>query len=324
MQKEIDLLSEIELSTSQTKRPISGGAEKWLGVPIKCLDHGFVYLVDYMGNDDAIAQAARVSYGQGNRRTSENSGLIRRLRRDSHTSPFEMVELKFHMKLPIFVARQLIRHRTASLNEYSARYSILSNEIYIPDMESLAEQSRTNKQGREKTLPTEEAESVRELIAQIGEKEYEAYKFLLNDDGTGKPIHSDRAMIAREIAREVLGTGFYTEWYWKMDLHNFMHLSKLRDSVEAQPETRIFAHAASIIAKDCFPIAWQAFEDYELNAKKLSALELRMLNIIFQGRRVTLSQIEFDGAAAGAGLTNRREMDEVMQKLKEMGLQIEK
>lgn len=314
------LLPEIDIPVSETKRPISPGAEKWLGVPIKCLDHGFVYLKDYMGNDLSIEEAARISYLAGTRKASETEGLIRYLRRHDHTTPFEMTVVKFHAKMPIFVARQWVRHRMASINEESARYSILSNEFYIPAPEVLAEQSRSNRQGREKPLSPQYAEEVRSFIAKTGEAQYAAYEFLLNDDDSGNPIDPERPMLARETSRGELGTKFYTQWYWKTDLHNFMHFARLRMDEHAQYEIRVYANALARVASDAFPIAWKAFEDYELFAKRFTRPELTVLTNLAEKRGIRFSLDEIIAAAKEANLTNKRERNEMIDKLKELGL----
>lgn len=314
-------LQPIELPVVQTRRPISEGAEKWLGVPIPVLDHGFVYLVDYMGNDESIEQAARVSYGSGTRRLSETVGLLRYLRRHDHTTPFEMTEVKFHAKMPIFVARQWVRHRTANINEYSGRYSILDNEFYIPEPEILAEQSTTNRQGRGKTVPPEYAENVRQLIMEDASTQYQHYEKLLNDDGSGKPVDPNEPMLARELARMGLGLNFYTQWYWKIDLHNLMHFSGLRLDEHAQHEIRVYAEAMARITKDAFPIAWQAFEDYQLNAMKLTGPEIDVIQKLLRVavEQPTFTREEVTDIARNLGLRNARERDEMMEKLHDLG-----
>lgn len=302
------LLPSVELPTSQTRRPISEGAEKWLGVPIKCLDHGFVYLVDYAGNDFSIEQAARVSYGQGTRKVSQAEVLIRYLRRHLHTTPFEMVDLKFHAKLPIFVARQWVRHRTASINEYSARYSIIADEFYIPEPEVIATQSKSNRQGRGETVSAEKAEEIRQKLTQTGNLEYDVYEDLLDDN------------VARELTRGPLGTFFYTQWYWKVNLHNFFHFEGLRKDPHAQYEIRVFADAMGKIAQDSWPIAWKAFEDYELNATKFSAMEKETLADLLKAKNVRFSLEEIISAAGNSGITTDREKTELVDKIREMGL----
>lgn len=309
----------IELPVSQTRRPISDGAERWLGQPIKCLDHGFVYLVDYMGNDQAIEQAARVSYGSGTRKVSETRSLIRYLKRHDHTTPFEMAEMKFHAKMPIFVARQWVRHRTASINEYSGRYSILDNEFYVPNPEVLAVQSTANRQGRGKAVPRRYAENVRSMIIEDALRQYSHYEELLNDDGNGQPVDPEEPMLARELARMGLGLNFYTQWYWKTDLHNFMHFSRLRMDPHAQYEIRVYADAMARIAKDAFPMAWEAFEDYQLYARRFTRPELEVLRSVLGGR-VSLSSLQLDSVARDLGITNTREREELRAKFAELGI----
>ncbi len=259
------IVDETELPT--TRRVISDGAEKWLYRPIQCLDHGFVYLVDYLGSDHAIAEAARVSYGKGTKKASDDRGLIRRLCRDMHTSPFEMVELKFHAKMPIFVARQWIRHRTASVNEYSGRYSEMSDEFYLPASDVLRKQSKINKQGRDEELADETKEFVRELLLSEYDLQRKGYHKLLEID------------VAKELARIGLSVANYTEWYWKIDLHNLMHFLRLRLAPEAQYEIRVFAEAMARIVKDAVPVAFDAFEDYRLSAMTLSRMEVEFVSV---------------------------------------------
>ncbi|MCL4367458.1 FAD-dependent thymidylate synthase [Patescibacteria group bacterium] len=311
--------TEIDYPIVQTKRPVSEGAEKWLGVPIKVLDHGFVYLVDYMGNDASIEQAARVSYGGGTRKVSETTGLIRYLRRHDHTTPFEMIEVKFHAKMPLFVARQWVRHRTANINEYSARYSILDEEFYLPEPGVLAAQSKSNKQGRGEVVPKEYAAQVRDLLIHDAQTAYGHYTDLLNDNGEGEPLNPDKPMLARELARMNLSLNFYTQWYWKIDLHNLMHFLRLRMDSHAQHEIRVYAEAMGKIIKDSFPIAWQAFEDYELNAKKFTGPELEILKLLFTGKK-QVSAEDVIRLADGIGLTNRREKAEMIEKFVKAGI----
>lgn len=308
---------EMELPTEITRRPISSGAEKWLGREISVLDHGFVYLVDYMGNDEAVEQAARVSYGRGTRSVNETEGLVRYLRRHKHTTPFEMVEFKFHAKMPIFVARQWIRHRTANVNEYSARYSILDNEFYIPEPGILAAQSKKNRQGREELLDPQEAEKVRLLLREDAARNYEHYEYLLNDDGKGNPVDPGRSMLARELARIDLSLNFYTQWYWKIDLHNLLHFLKLRMDPHAQHEIRVYADALAKIVEESVPIAWKAFEDYELYAITLTRPELRVLTHLLGGR--VYSRAEVLEASDKVDLTNKRERGELVEKLQQLG-----
>ncbi|MBI2633603.1 MAG: FAD-dependent thymidylate synthase [Parcubacteria group bacterium] len=286
-----------------TKRMISDGGEKWLGKKIDCLDHGFVYLVDYMGNDESVAQAARVSYGKGTKKTSDDRALIRYLRRHAHTTPFEMVEFKFHCKMPIFVARQWIRHRTASVNEYSARYSKMSNEFYMPELAVLRKQSATNKQGRAEELTEDQQKTVLHLLRVDYENQYDHYEHFLEMD------------LARELARIGLSVANYTEWYWKIDLHNLMHFLKLRLDAHAQYEIRVYGEAIAQIVKDVVPICFEAFEDYELYAMKLTRSEIRFVQQHSwpADKTVVMSKIlDF--------FENRRESEEFIEKLKELHL----
>ena len=233
-------------------------------VPV--LDHGFVGLVDHMGDDNAIVQAARVSYGSGTKTVNTDRGLIRYLMRHEHTTPFEMCEVKFHIKLPIFVMRQLVRHRTASLNEYSARYSVITDEFYIPDPEVLQKQSTTNKQGREGGLTDEERGHILADMLETWDRNYAVYEQHINDFG-----------LARETARSILPVGGYTECYWKANLKNFLHMARLRMDSHAQWEIQEFARAMYGLVKPLFPVACEAFEDYSVNAVKVTGLEVPLL-----------------------------------------------
>ncbi len=237
-----------------------------LGKEISCLDKGFVRLIDVMGDDDAIVQAARVSYGAGTKRVTEDRGLIRYLLRHLHTTPFEMVEFKFHIKLPIFVARQWIRHRTANVNEYSGRYSEMKDEFYVPSLEQIRPQSTTNKQGRsELTLPPDVAAQIATRMEATQRELYDEYQSLLGED------------LARELARINLPVSNYTEWYWKIDLHNLFHFLRLRIDPHAQYEIRVYGEAMAELVKQVVPIAWEAFEDYILHSTKFSRNELTAL-----------------------------------------------
>tara|TARA_Y100000310_G_scaffold74461_1_gene70683 strand:+ start:122 stop:1072 length:951 start_codon:yes stop_codon:yes gene_type:complete len=299
---------------SKTKRLTVPSAEEILYQPFPVLDHGFVRLVDYMGGDYSIGEAARVSYGKGTRSVREEEGLIRFLMRHRHTTPTEMVELKFHAKMPIFVARQWIRHRTANVNEYSARYSILDNEFYVPDSEDLAEQSKSNRQGRENLLSSSEAERVRRLLIDDAETNYEHYLWLLNEDSEspGKPKDPNRGMLARELARMDLTLNFYTQWYWKVDLHNLFNFLGLRMDPHAQKEIRGYANKMAEITEAVAPISFKAFEDYRLNSISLSALEINALASINSGKnpRRVISQV----------FKNGRERTEFKGKLEKLGI----
>lgn len=241
-------------------------AEDILDKEFPCLDHGFVRLVDYMGSDESIVQAARVSYGRGTKKMHQDRGLIRYLLRHHHTSPFEMVEFKFHVKLPIFVARQWIRHRTANVNEYSLRYSKAVGDFYNPDPEAIRYQSKSNRQGRsEDSVPAELQQRVCEIIKKHAEHSWKDYEEL------------ESLNIARELARIHLPVSLYTEWYWKIDLANLMHFLNLRLDSHAQYEIRIYAETMAEIVKRVVPITWEAFDDYIHYAKTFSGTELQIL-----------------------------------------------
>jgi len=291
-------------SPEPTLRSRSEGAENWLYRPITCLDHGFVYLVDYMGNDDAIVQAARVSYGKGTKRVSEDRGLIRYLRRHSHTTPFEMVEFKFHCKMPIFVARQWIRHRTASVNEYSGRYSEMSNEFYVPESSVLAKQAKGNRQGRGESLTAEQQKRVLALLKEDYDRSHGHYREFIDDMD-----------FARELARIGLSVANYTEWYWKIDLHNLMHFLRLRMDAHAQYEIRVFADAMARILKDAVPIAFEAFEDYQLNSMQFSGLETKFFETHSWPMKPEAAEKEILEA-----FKNKRETQEFLEKLKKLNL----
>jgi thymidylate synthase (FAD) len=266
-----------------TVRPTVPALEAMLFYPIPVLDHGFVRAIDYMGDDAAIVQAARVSYGRGTRRVQEDTGLIRYLMRHRHTTPFEMCEIKFHVKLPIFVARQWIRHRTASINEYSARYSILDKEFYIPAPEQLAAQSVINRQGRGSVLQGAEAEAVLAILRDDSERCYTHYASMLNEE----PADPSRQGLARELARMNLTLNTYTQWYWKTNLHNLFHFLSLRADAHAQHEIRVYADAMLTMVDAWVPAAAQAFRDYRLGAVTLSAQMLVVLRRMLAGEAVT-------------------------------------
>jgi thymidylate synthase (FAD) len=260
--------------------------DKILGEPIKVLDHGFIRVIDYMGDDSAIVQAARVSYGKGTKKLNEDKGLINYLMRHYHTTPFEMCEIKFHIKLPIFVARQWIRHRTANVNEYSARYSVLSDEFYVPSLENLAAQSTLNNQGREGlALPNEQAEKVAKIIREDSENCYYHYQQLLNQEGAGKEIDDEYPGLARELARMNLTLNYYTEWYWKIDLHNLLHFIALRADAHAQYEIRVYAEKILDIVKLWVPYTYEAFCDYRLNSANLSSKALSVVKSMIKGEK---------------------------------------
>lgn len=232
---------------------------------IKCLDKGFVRLVDSMGGDNAIVQSARVSYGKGTSKVSQDRGLIRYLMRHRHTTPFEMVEFKFHCKMPIFVARQWVRHRTANINEYSLRYSEARDEFYIPDPEQIEHQSALNKQGRAGEASNELKNKVIQYFKEISDRSFEIYSEL------------NREGVARELARAILPVNLYTEWYWKNDLHNLLHFVGLRSDSHAQFEIRVFSDAMASYIKKVAPHAWEAYQDYAVNGMRFSGIEQKIL-----------------------------------------------
>ena len=282
-------LEEIEAqraASAETRRPTVPELEEILYQPLKVLDHGFVRVVDYMGDDGAIVQAARVSYGKGTKRVSEDRGLINYLMRHRHTTPFEMCEIKYHVKLPIFVARQWIRHRTANVNEYSARYSILDNEFYIPAPEHLGTQSRSNRQGRGDALTGEEARRVLHLLREDAEKVYGDYVELMNEDDEGAPIDPERQGLARELARMNLTLNFYTQWYWKIDLLNLFHFLSLRADDHAQYEIRVYAEVMIETVKRWVPLAADAFAQYRMGGANLSATGLEVVRRLIGGEDV--------------------------------------
>ena len=272
--------------TVPTRRATVPALEEILYQPVPVLDHGFVRVIDYMGDDAAVVQAARVSYGKGTKRVSEDRGLINYLMRHRHTTPFEMCEIKFHVKLPIFVARQWIRHRTANVNEYSARYSVLDNEFYLPAPEHLAAQATANRQGRGTVLDAGAAERVLDLLRVEAERAYRGYSDLLNEDAAGAPADPDRPGLARELARMNLSLNFYTQWYWKTDLHNLMHFLSLRADVHAQYEIRAYAEAMLGTLARWVPLTHAAFLEYRMNAALISASGLAAIRRLLAGEAV--------------------------------------
>ncbi|MGI9390977.1 MAG: FAD-dependent thymidylate synthase [Boseongicola sp.] len=274
-QAEIDELRE---HPRPTLRAVSDGMERHLYTAHPVLDHGFVRVIDYMGDDAAITQAARVSYGKGTKAVSNDEGLIRYLMRHWHSTPFEMCEVKFHVKLPVFVARQWIRHRTANVNEYSARYSILDREFYIPAPDALASQSKINNQGRGAVLEGAEAERVLNYLMKDAMQCYDHYEEMLSDKG--------QEGLARELARMNLPANVYTQWYWKVDLHNLFHFLRLRADAHAQYEIRVYAEEMCKLVKDWVPFAYGAFEDYRLGGANLSAKALECVRRMLAGEEV--------------------------------------
>lgn len=294
----------LEESTS-TARAISPELESILYKPIKLLDHGFIRVIDYMGNDTSIVQAARVSYGSGTKKVSQDKGLISYLMRHYHNTPFEMCEIKFHIKLPIFVARQWIRHRTASVNEYSARYSILGKDYYIPEADQMAVQSKTNMQGRGQLLSAEESEKVANLLREDSETCYKHYAEMLNEDSEGNTIDENSPKLARELARMNLTMNYYTEWYWKINLHNLLHFIRLRADAHAQYEIRVYAEVMLDIVKKWVPFTFDAFQEHRLNGSNVSKKGMEVIKKLIAGEKLTQEE---------SGMS-KREWSELMELL---------
>lgn len=279
-------ITEAREESSATRRSVAAGLEARLHEAVPVLDHGFVRVVDYMGDDGAIVQAARVSYGRGTKAARDDRGLIRYLMRHWHSTPFEMCEIKLHVKLPIFVARQWIRHRTANVNEISARYSILDREFYVPAPGHLAAQSAVNRQGRGALLEGEAAARALHLLRAEAVQAFDAYDELLGE-GVG---------VARELARMALPLSTYTQWYWKTDLHNLFHFLRLRADPHAQYEIRAYAEAICGLVEGWVPHAWEAFRDYRMGGASISALGMQCLRRMLKGEAVTQ---ETSGMSAG-------------------------
>ncbi len=298
-------LQEIEDQQSQsnnTKRVIAPELEKILYEAIPILDHGFIRVVDYMGNDSSIVQAARVSYGKGTKKVNTDAGLIKYLMRHWHSTPFEMCEIKYHVKLPIFIARQWIRHRTANVNEYSARYSILDKEFYLPASEHLAAQSQNNRQGRGDVLEGEQAKKVLDSLKSDAERTYGNYEQMLNERYDGTVIDENKIGLARELARMNLTLNTYTQWYWKTDLLNLMNFLRLRADDHAQYEIRAYAEAMLDTLKKWVPITYGAFMDYRVGGTEVSAKGKNIIQKLINGENISIEQ---------SGLS-KREWNELM------------
>ncbi len=286
-------LEEIEALRSEkneTSRVTAPELEAVLYQPIEVLDHGFVRVIDYMGDDSSVVQSARVSYGKGTKKISNDKGLIKYLMRHRHSTPFEMCEIKFHIKLPIFIARQWIRHRTANVNEYSARYSILDKEFYIPSPENLAAQSQINNQGRGDALTDDEASNVIQILKNDAEQTYSNYETLLNENSSGGVLDEGKSGIARELARMNLTLNTYTQWYWKIDLNNLLHFLALRADDHAQYEIRVYADAMLDLVKKWVPLTYEAFEDYRMGGTELSAKEIHLMKKLLKGEQVSFEE----------------------------------
>jgi thymidylate synthase (FAD) len=279
-------LADTRAARSETRRATVPALEEILFEAVPVLDHGFVRVVDYMGDDAAIVQAARVSYGAGTRHVREDEGLIRYLMRHRHTTPFEMCEIKFHVKLPVFVARQWIRHRTANVNEYSARYSVLDREFYVPAPQHLAAQSTSNRQGRGDVLEGAEAERAMRWLREDAMQAFDHYEAMLNEDESAAGFDPEGQGLARELARMNLPLSTYTQWYWKCDLHNLFHFLALRADSHAQYEIRAYADVMLDMVKRWVPMAYQAFADYRMGAAELSAPGLAVVRRMLAGEAV--------------------------------------
>ena len=291
-----------QLQENKTKRVTAPELETILYEAIPVLDHGFIRVVDYMGDDSSIVQAARVSYGKGTKKVSTDAGLIKYLMRHWHSTPFEMCEIKYHVKLPIFIARQWIRHRTANVNEYSARYSILDKEFYLPAPENLATQSQNNRQGRGGVLEGDQAKKVLDLLRKDAEQTYNNYELMLNERYDGSIIDKNQTGLARELARMNLTLNTYTQWYWKTDLLNLMNFLRLRADDHAQYEIRAYADTMLDTLKKWVPITYEAFMDYRVGGTEVSAKGKAVLQKLIKGESVPMEK---------SGLS-KREWNELM------------
>ena len=288
--EQLEEIEALRSEISETARVTAPELEAVLYKPLEVLDHGFIRVIEYMGDDSSIVQSARVSYGKGTKKISNDKGLIKYLMRHRHSTPFEMCEIKFHIKLPIFIARQWIRHRTANVNEYSARYSILDKEFYIPSAENLAAQSAINNQGRGDALTDDEASNVIQILKKDAEQTYSNYETLLNESSEGNIIDESKSGIARELARMNLTLNTYTQWYWKIDLNNLLHFLALRADDHAQYEIRVYADAMLDIVKKWVPLTYEAFEDYRIGGTELSAKEVNLMRKLLKGEKVSFEE----------------------------------
>ena len=277
-------IEQVRKNSFSTKRATVKNLEKILYKSFKVLYHGFIRVVDYMGDDSSIVQAARVSYGKGTKKLNQDKSLINYLISHRHSTPFEMNEIKFHVKLPIFVARQWIRHRTANVNEYSARYSILDKEFYIPKDKDLKPQSKSNNQGRSGKLSVDEAKNYSKIIKENSRIGFENYSILLNENEEGEKIENSREGLARELSRMTLPLNAYTQWYWKIDLHNLMHFLSLRFDPHAQFEIRVYAEIMMDILKKWVPLTYDAFITNRLNALTISSDGIKYLKSLINGK----------------------------------------
>ena len=300
--KQIQEIKDLQSESNDTKRVTAPKLEKILYKAIPVLDHGFVRVIDYMGNDTSIVQAARVSYGKGTKKVNTDSGLIKYLMRHWHSTPFEMCEIKYHVKLPIFIARQWIRHRTANVNEYSARYSILDKEFYLPNQQNLAAQSAINRQGRGDILKGDQAKKVLNLLKNDAERTYKNYEEMLNQRYDGSTIDENKIGLARELARMNLTLNTYTQWYWKTDLLNLMNFLRLRADHHAQYEIRAYADIMLDTLKRWVPITYEAFMDYRVGGTEVSSKGKLILQKLISGEKISIGD---------SGLS-KREWNELM------------
>jgi thymidylate synthase (FAD) len=296
-------IQEQQSQSNSTKRVTSPELEKVLYEAIPVLDHGFIRVIDYMGDDSSIVQSARVSYGKGTKKVSTDEGLIRYLMRHWHSTPFEMCEIKYHVKLPIFIARQWIRHRTANVNEYSARYSILDKEFYIPAKEQLSAQATNNRQGRGDLITGDQADEVLKILKDDAVRTYDNYEKMLNERFDGTVIDEKKSGLARELARMNLTLNSYTQWYWKTDLLNLMNFLFLRGDSHAQYEIRVYAEKMLDTVKKWVPITHAAFLDYRVGAAHLSSKGLKIVKSMINGNKVSYED---------SGLS-KREWNELME-----------
>ena len=295
-------IKDLQSQSYKTKRVTAPELEVILYEALPILDHGFIRVIDYMGNDNSIVQAARVSYGKGTKKVNTDSGLIKYLMRHWHSTPFEMCEIKYHVKLPIFIARQWIRHRTANVNEYSARYSILDKEFYLPSKENLAAQSTNNRQGRGNVISGGQAEEVLSLLKDDAERTYKNYEEMLNERYDGSVINENKTGLARELARMNLTLNTYTQWYWKTDLLNLMNFLRLRADHHAQYEIRAYADVMLNTLKRWVPITYDAFMDYRVGGTEISSKGKDIIKKLIKGEKISIDETDL----------SKREWNELM------------
>ena len=295
-------IKDLQSQNNKTKRVVAPKLEEVLYEALPILDHGFIRVIDYMGNDNSIVQAARVSYGKGTKKVNTDSGLIKYLMRHWHSTPFEMCEIKYHVKLPIFIARQWIRHRTANVNEYSARYSILDKEFYLPSKENLAAQSINNRQGRGEVISGNDAEKVLGLLKDDAERTYKNYELMLNQRYDGSTIDEAKIGLARELARMNLTLNTYTQWYWKTDLLNLMNFLRLRADHHAQYEIRAYADVMLDTLKRWVPITYDAFMDYRVGGTEVSSKGKEIIKKLINGEKISIDETDL----------SKREWNELM------------